>query len=56
MDSKVYCYSNTGTISSVKFSSKLLMVQLMVKFTGRITFAFILQVNFNSIIDSKNCR
>ena len=32
------------------------MVQLMVKFTGRITFAFILPVNFNNKIDSKICR
>ena len=32
------------------------MVQLMVKVTGRITFAFILLVNFNSKIDSKICR
>ena len=31
------------------------MVQLMVKFTARITFAFILPVNFNSKIDSKIC-
>ena len=32
------------------------MVQLMVKVTGRITFAFILLVNFNGKIDSKICR
>ena len=32
-----------------------LMVQLMVKCTGRIIFAFILPVNFNSKIDSKIC-
>ena len=29
------------------------MVQLMVKFTGTITFAFTLPVNFNSKIDSR---
>ena len=32
------------------------MIQLMVKFTGSITFAFILPVNFNGKIDSKVCR
>ena len=37
MDSKIYRYSNIETISPVKFSSKL---------TGKITFAFILPVNF----------
>ena len=31
------------------------MVQLMVKLTGRITFAFILSVNFNSKTDSEIC-
>ena len=32
------------------------MAQLMVKSIGRITFRFILPVNFNSKIDSKTCR
>ena len=31
------------------------MIQLMVKVTGRITFAFILMVNFNGKIDIGIC-